>query len=271
MGEVKDFQNFSLLGSLFPFFVRMNAFTPNVIDHVLVFLLGVVLPIYAVFSSQPAMKKLKYNTETKLAIYWGNSLSLWIMAVVVMVVWYFSGRDLWDLGFRIPDFSGSLWIWLTLMFCGGYVLDLWWKTSDPRRKLNLIDKFLKNTPFLPQNRYELNHFMLVAVSAGVCEEIVFRGYFIQYLMYFTGDTMIGIAIAIAVPAAIFAFSHLYQGWDAVLKIVVLAVLFGVLFWTMKSLWWLIALHILLDAVGGFLALKILPRYEESSFETLEEE
>lgn len=243
----------------------MNAFSPNIVDHILVFLLGVVLPIYAVFSSQPAMKKLKYDTETKLAIYWGNSLLLWIMAIVVMVVWYFSGRDLWDLGFRVPDFSGWLWIWLTLLFCGGYVLDLIYQTSNPYRKLKLIERFLKNTPFLPQTQHELNHFMLVAVSAGVCEEIIFRGYFIQYLMHFTGDSDIGIFLSIFIPAAIFAFSHFYQGWEAVLKIVVMAVLFGFLFLTMKSLWWLIFLHILLDVVGGILALKILPNNE--GFET----
>jgi membrane protease YdiL (CAAX protease family) len=245
----------------FTFFAFMNAFSPNIIDHILVILLGIVLPIYAVFSSQPAMKKLNYDTETKLAIYWGNSLSLWVMAIVVVLVWYFSGRDLLELGFRVPDFSNIVWVGLTILFCGGYLLDLWYQTSDPHRKLKLIDRFLKNTPFLPQNKRELSHFFIVAVSAGVCEEIIFRGYFIQYLMHFTGDTNTGVFIAILIPALIFAFSHFYQGWEAVLKIVVMALLFGYLFWVMQSLWWLIILHTLLDIVGGILAVKLLPSQE----------
>lgn len=244
----------------------MNAFTPNIIDHILIVLLGIALPIYAVFFSQPAMKKIEYDTETKLTVYWSNSASLWVMAIVVMLVWYFSGRDLIDLGFGLPDFGGSLWIWLTAIFVLGYILDAGYKMSSPKRKKELIDKFIKNTPFLPQTKKETYHFMIVALSAGVCEEIIFRGYFIQYLMYFTGDSDMGIWLAISIPAAVFAFSHFYQGWDAVLKIVVLAVIFGFLFWSMQSLWWLILLHILLDVAGGVLAYKILPGYEKQSFD-----
>jgi membrane protease YdiL (CAAX protease family) len=80
-------------------------------------------------------------------------------------------------------------------------------------------------------------------------------------MHFTGDTNTGVFIAILIPALIFAFSHFYQGWEAVLKIVVMALLFGYLFWVMQSLWWLIILHTLLDIVGGILAVKLLPSQE----------
>jgi len=237
---------------------------PHIADHLLVFLLGVALPIYSVFKSQPAMKRMDYDTPQKIMLYRGNAMTLFTLAALVLLVWLFSGRDLTALGLGAPDFSGSWWVVLSVFFIISYCLDFIIQTSSPRRKLKLIRQLRKNTPFLPQTPLELKHFSLVAVSAGVCEEIIFRGYFIWYFLSFTlpetasgGDILTGQWLAIGIPAIIFALTHLYQGWLAVGKIVVMAVIFGWMYLEMQSLWWLIFLHTLLDFIGGFLAMKIL--------------
>lgn len=231
---------------------------PNLADHILIFLLGVVLPVFAVFRSQPEMKKMQFDTETKIAMYLGNSLMLWVLAILVGVVWLFSGRTLVDLGFGLPTLDGNLWWILTLVFCAAYAFDTWIQLSSTIRKEKLIQKWQKNTPFLPQTKRELYYFFIVCLSAGYCEEVVFRGYFIQYLLHFTGDSLFGYSLAVVIPGAIFAFSHFYQGWEAVLKIVVMASLFGVLLIVTHSLWILIVLHVLVDVFGGWISYKILP-------------
>ncbi len=231
---------------------------PNFVDHILMFLLGVVLPVFAVFRSQPELKKMQFDSETKIAMYLGNSLFLWLMALVVMAVWWFSDRSLTSLGFGLPDLGGNLWIWITAVFCLAYAFDVWFQISSTQRKEKMIDRWQQNTPFLPQTKKELYYFFIVSLSAGFCEEVIFRGYFIQYIWHFTGDSLTGQMLAIFIPGAVFAFSHFYQGWQAVLKIVVMAFLFGALFCVTRSLWVVIILHILVDVIGGYLSYWLMP-------------
>jgi uncharacterized protein len=64
----------------------------------------------------------------------------------------------------------------------------------------------------------------LSVSAGICEEIVFRGYLQRQLAALSGST----SVAILGQAIIFGAGHGYQGVGAVIKIVVYGVAIGVL-------------------------------------------
>jgi uncharacterized protein len=83
----------------------------------------------------------------------------------------------------------------------------------------------------------------VAVSAGICEEIVFRGWLLSTLhsqLHLTGTTLILIA------AAIFGLAHSYQRLAGVILTAFLGAVFCVLFIMTGSLLVPIALHILVD-------------------------
>jgi uncharacterized protein len=64
----------------------------------------------------------------------------------------------------------------------------------------------------------------LSVSAGICEEIVFRGYLQRQLAALSGST----SVAILGQALIFAAGHGYEGVGAVIKIVLYGVAIGVL-------------------------------------------
>ena len=66
-------------------------------------------------------------------------------------------------------------------------------------------------------------------------------------------------VSVVLPARIFASVHIYQGKKAVLKIVVMACLFGLVYLLTQSLWYLIILHVLVDVIGGLLAVWIMPK------------
>ncbi len=55
----------------------------------------------------------------------------------------------------------------------------------------------------------------------------------------------------------FAFGHLYQGEKAVMKILLMAILFGWIFLLTNSLLLLILIHFLVDVLGGYLAYSLL--------------
>jgi hypothetical protein len=71
----------------------------------------------------------------------------------------------------------------------------------------------------------------VALSAGFCEELAFRGYLQKQFQAISGST----ALAVLIQAAIFGIGHLYEGVGPVLRIMGFGVLFGILAVWRKSL------------------------------------
>jgi membrane protease YdiL (CAAX protease family) len=70
-------------------------------------------------------------------------------------------------------------------------------------------------------------------------------------------------LSVFLPAFVFSIAHFYQGVKAVIKIFVLAVLFGYLFVFSGSLLIVMILHFLVDAVGGLLTIKYMKEEEPS--------
>lgn len=230
-------------------------------DHLIFFLFGIVFPANAIFRAQPLLKSIdEWTTEMKLVFYRSNGAMLWLMAIVAVAVTYFSGRSLAELGFQLPQegtWGSSLLLAATFLMA--YGLDAWLEIASPQARRNTVEEWRANTPFLPETRRELRAFYGLAFSAAVGEEILFRGYFITYMLAILGTTYPDKVAAIGIPTAIFAFSHFYQGWKAILKIAVLSVAFGFLFLISGSLLLPVVLHLIVDVVGGVLAFRLLKR------------
>jgi membrane protease YdiL (CAAX protease family) len=84
---------------------------------------------------------------------------------------------------------------------------------------------------LPQSWTEVGVFVVLAVTAGFCEEFIFRGYLQRQFMAWTGTAW----LAIVLQALVFGSAHFYQGWRSVIAITVYGALFGILAWSRKSL------------------------------------
>ena len=238
----------------------MAEITLNASDHLLLLIMGIILPLFAVFQSQPQLKDMTFNTTEKLQVYYGNSIFQWIGTGIVFALWWINQRSYFDLGLGIPTLSPIVW-GLIGLFMLAYCIDVWWELRTPECKEATRQKWQENIPFLPVNWYELKHFFFVAFTAGVCEEIIFRGFFIQYFLAWNQDNLMGTWLAIIIPAFLFSFGHIYQGHQAVFKTMLMAILFGWIFVLTNSLWIPILIHILVDAIGGYLALQILGTQE----------
>ncbi len=84
---------------------------------------------------------------------------------------------------------------------------------------------------LPQNHLEIFLWILTSITAGICEEIIFRGYFQRQFRAWTGNVPAGVLLS----AAAFGAGHIYQGWRSAIIIVVYGLLFGILAEMRKSL------------------------------------
>jgi membrane protease YdiL (CAAX protease family) len=96
---------------------------------------------------------------------------------------------------------------------------------------------------IPSNTHERLLWVAVAISAGVCEEIVFRGWLLSTLhggLHLDGTALIAIA------AALFGLAHSYQGPAGVVLTGLVGVVFCGLYVATGSLLVPIVLHSLID-------------------------
>lgn len=98
---------------------------------------------------------------------------------------------------------------------------------------------------LPQQPIELVLWVALSISAGFCEEVIFRAYFQKQFEALTHSMW----IALLLQAVLFGISHGYQGVAAALKITIFGSLFGLFAWWRKSLRPGIIAHALTDILA----------------------
>jgi membrane protease YdiL (CAAX protease family) len=76
---------------------------------------------------------------------------------------------------------------------------------------------------LPQNSVEMVMWVALSITAAICEEAIYRGYFQGQFAALTGNVPAGIVIS----ALLFGGAHLYQGVARAFVIFVSAILYGV--------------------------------------------
>ncbi len=101
-------------------------------------------------------------------------------------------------------------------------------------------------PLAPSTPAELAMWVALSVTAGFCEELIFRGYLQQQFTALTHRVWLGIAIA----AVVFGLAHGYEGISGMLLIVLYGALFGILAYSRRSLRAGIFAHAWHDIVSG---------------------
>lgn len=230
-------------------------------DHILAIVFGIAIPFYAAYKRPKDLVGRHFESHQKKSIYLANSFSLFVMALVIIVVWLLFKRPLAELGFKpISNIEG--WWWLALIFILLYIIDTVVAITSKENLKKNFDANNSKTPFMPTKRHELPLYFLMCFSAGVFEEIIFRGFLVTYFMFLLSDIVSGEMWAVFLPALVFSVAHYYQGSKAVLKILILSVLFGYIFILSDSLLIVMLLHFLVDAVGGLLTMKYMKKEKE---------
>ncbi len=115
-----------------------------------------------------------------------------------------------------------------------------------------VGRLLKAAPnpairnLLPHGPTETAVFLLLALTAGYCEELIFRGYLQRQLAALTRGATGGIVL----QGIAFGASHGYQGWKHMIVISVFGTLFGLLAHWRRTLRPGMIAHFLQDGVGG---------------------
>ena len=98
----------------------------------------------------------------------------------------------------------------------------------------------------PASAGELALWFALAISAGICEEMIFRGYLQQQFTALTRQAWLGIAIS----AVFFGLAHGYEGQSGMLLITLYGAFFGLLAHLRRSLRPGMIAHAWHDSVSG---------------------
>jgi len=103
---------------------------------------------------------------------------------------------------------------------------------------------------LPHGGIELTEWIALSVTAGICEETIFRGYLQRQFMALTKSAPAGILLS----AATFGAAHAYQGFRMTILIALYGAMFGILaYWRASVRPGMIA-HAWQDSLNGVLAI-----------------
>jgi membrane protease YdiL (CAAX protease family) len=99
---------------------------------------------------------------------------------------------------------------------------LWEATANAVHRMLGRSSAKSVASLLPQSLLEILVWIALSITAGICEELVFRGYLQRQLHALSGS----VVVAVLVQALVFGAGHGYQGWKQVVVISVLGVLYG---------------------------------------------
>ncbi|WP_339848531.1 CPBP family intramembrane glutamic endopeptidase [uncultured Dokdonia sp.] len=92
--------------------------------------------------------------------------------------------------------------------------------------------------------------LIVWVTAGFGEEIIFRGYLMRQFVKFFGDSNISLAINILVICGFFGYMHMQQGITGQLVVIIIGALLSIIFYKRKyDLWFMIMIHGIFNTLG----------------------
>ena len=152
-----------------------------------------------------------------------------------------------EIGFEAMGLRSGPWLgmaaWTAGLSVGALLLllgFLWLRRAKGLRETPLLEQLLPRTPV------EKVVFFFLSLSAGLGEELAYRGFLIPALAGVLG----GVWPAAVLSSVVFGFLHAYQGWLGVVRTGCLGLMLAASFVVTGTLWPAILAHALLDVMAG---------------------
>ena len=222
-------------------------------DILLIFLvLGVIVPWRGRARLKQLLAKPRVEPAERLSLYCSTIAFQWIATAVAAWRAWAHGFTARQLGLAVPN---RLKLLVITVLGAVLIVTLQWlnlrrmgrSTSPLRGPLQALAERI-----LPQSTMELIPFFALAVTAGLCEEFLYRGFAMAVL---TRSGLPTFAVVI-LSAILFGMAHLYQGRAGFVSTTLLGILLGVSRAALGSLVPVVAWHMGVDVVAGMAG----PRY-----------
>lgn len=197
-----------------------------------------------VASGEPGVRSAFYR-----AIVFGQ----WFLTLALLAFWAWRGRP-WSWLRLGPSTPLRLGIGLAVgvLLTGFLIWQRFAVLKSQEAILKVRPQLESAEPLLPHTCTENRRFKVVSVTAGVCEETLFRGFLLWYFAVWTGT-----AGGILLSSLVFGFGHFYLGRAHVLKTTFAGLFFAGLVVASGSLWPAVLVHAAMDWNSGEIGYRIL--------------
>jgi len=211
----------------------------KIVGILFVFLLVAGVPALSYLTARRADLRLL----PRLDLYLSAALSQWLLAALGVLVTATAGPGFRAVGFRAVA-ADSFLTWTLILTVGSlaalgaviFLERLNWFPEEPELVLLLMPR---------TRREKLLAVVLLAPTAGLCEEFVFRGYLLHQLLAWDVPTLwawVGSSVA-------FGVAHAYQGLNGMARAALLGGLLALPVVRLGSLYPSMMAHFLIDAVA----------------------
>ncbi len=193
----------------------------------------------------------------------------WGLALLVLIVWLSApGVDAGQVGLRWPQAwpgpVAGLVVLLVLAFVvlstralrAGALLEVRAPARRPGEGRHAEPPGHATLALLPRTARERRLFTVVGVTAGVCEEWLYRGFFLAVVAAMAGGLSTGVLVAVAAVA--FGLAHAYQGLAGIVTTGVLGGVMAAVYLETGSLLLPALLHVVIDLRFLLVPARVLP-------------
>ncbi|MBS4196269.1 CPBP family intramembrane glutamic endopeptidase [Lederbergia citri] len=218
-------------------------------------------PVYGYFDYQRFKERVRRNPIERIKYYKKVMLGLWIPTLIILGLVGFGQLTLQDIGLRgITINTGPLGTWVTYITIGiailyALLLIYYFVGSKISKKLKqkimeVTKQDLEKSKFadiMPITKEDKKVWTFVSWTAGITEEIIYRGFLIFALTYLFPS--LSIWVVLIASSIIFGLAHTYQGVGNVVRTSIVGLFFAFLYMGLHSIIPIILLHFLIDYVA----------------------
>jgi uncharacterized protein len=152
-------------------------------------------------------------SRAKLALYTRTVCAQWLLAAAMLLILRSRGLSAADAGQRLGDVPLTFGVTSALVAVLAVVFWIVLRRVRRAKPATLLASAGHLRKLAPNFGLEMTAFVLVCLTAGVCEELLYRGWLLNLLRAATGSTW---AAAVA-SSMLFGAAHAYQGVKGILR------------------------------------------------------
>lgn len=216
-------------------------------------------PIYGYYDFQKFKVNVITNPHAREKYYINSIVGLWAPTLYIILLVLFTELTFNQIGFTLPSINtnvfGPIITYTVFALTGIYILAILYYMIGYHVSINIRTKLTeaKNREkekseylaIMPVSKREKKLWNYVSITAGLTEEIIYRGFLIFAFSYFFPNLSVWFVVIFA--SLLFGLAHTYQGLlSGVLRTAIVGLIFSVLYMGLNSIIPLILLHFLID-------------------------
>lgn len=224
-------------------------------DHLLVLFIVAGLPLRAWFSMRALRAAPAEALPALRRRLWARAiLSQWTLVILVGAVWLWTHRSPVSLRLPVLPTPGLVGVLVGVGTITSLVLRQRPQLErDPELRRRIRERLAPVERLLPHHAQEFPGFVPLAITAGVCEEFLFRGFLLWYLAHLMPPP-----VAWVLQAVLFGLGHAYQGMRGILLTGLVGAFLTAVVFVTGSLVPAMLIHALMDLNAGDLARRAMP-------------